>query len=132
MASPGSSGERFLMSSNASGSKEFEGWRSEALAVKTDTGQFVKSFEISEELPINESGIYLNIETKECKKYTVELSTAGFRICGEQFNTINELSDSSKKSYFETPYVLLDSISPSYRENFSGALADKLNALLPQ
>lgn len=116
--------ERFLP---RAGDANGEGWRGEAEAVIEDIKPFVKAIDISTKLPCDESGIYINLETKESKKYTVELSAVGFKICALEFDA--KVLEGEK--HFETPYALLDVISCGYRDSFSGALADKLNALLP-
>ena len=117
--------ERFLMTDGAD--NPGEGWKAEATHVIKDVSSCVSSICISEKLPSSETGIYFNLETKEMLKYTIELSTAGFRICGNAFDS-NHVSDSKS---FETIYALLDSISPKYRESFGQALSDRLTALLP-
>lgn len=113
-----------------------EGWRGEASAVIQDVSSFVHSMSISEKLPCDESGIYFNLETKESKRYTIELSTAGFRISGHSFDVLDDHdsadgNDVKSSRSFETIYALLDAISPAYRESFSTSLARKLSQLLP-
>lgn len=116
------------------------GWRGEAQAVMNDVSSFVSKMSISENLPITESGIYFNLETKESKRYTIEMSTAGFRISGQGFDCIDtpdcangqgEGGDRGDNifSSFETIYALLDSISPAYRVSFSSSLASMLSLL---
>lgn len=128
--------ERFLNGDNT----DDEGWRSEALAVIADIKQFVNAISISSVLPCDENGIYLNLETKECASLTVELSCAGFRVCGYKFDTLVSSEDEAKELsatnsviplnvYYETPYALLDSISPAYRDSFSNELAQRLQEL---
>src|SRR5699024_6907079 len=116
---------------------------------------------ISPVLPCNENGIYLNLETKESSCLTVELSSAGFRVCGYQFDTLVDSTDDHDYDhdhdhetvdtaaadsqpdddrhpnrraiplnvYYETPYALLDSISPAYRNLSSNELAQRLMEL---
>lgn len=103
------------------------------MAVINDVSSFVNSLSISEKLPCNESGIHFNLETKESKRYTVELSTAGFRISGHAFDALDD-NDSygdcvSTCRPYETIYALLDAVSPAYRQSFSSALAAKLSQL---
>ncbi|KPM10279.1 DUF727 domain containing protein [Sarcoptes scabiei] len=156
--------ERYLLNAGS----DDEGWRSEALAVIDDIKPFVSQMSISNVLPCDTNGIYLNLEIKESNKFTIELSSAGFRVCGLDFDTImnennvenhqdgtidldkndqqqqnkqhsstynssvikinDDLSISMQK-YFETPYSLLDSLSPSYRNSFSNELVQRLAAL---
>ena len=125
--------ERFLNGDNT----DDEGWRSEALAVIADIKKFVKQINISNILPCDENGIYLNLETKESASLTIELSSAGFRVCGYRFDTLiveeGGITFNNEKIplnvYYETPYALLDSISPAYRDSFSTELAQRLQAL---
>lgn len=122
--------ERFLTGSSTDGQSSGDGWRDEAMAVINDVKCFVNQITICENLPCNESGIYFNVETKEGKQITVELSTGGFRICGLKFDQIN-YDQQSNSIHYETIYALLGFVSPGYRESFSSSLAMKLNALLP-
>lgn len=131
--------ERFLNGENT----DDEGWRSEALAVIADIQKFVNKITISTVLPCDENGVYMNLETQEGTNLTVELSAAGFRVCGHQFDTLEIASGEDKVDqpsstcseqislavYYETPYSLLDSISPSYRDSFSNELAQRLKEL---
>lgn len=133
--------ERFLNGENT----DDEGWRSEALAIIEDIRKFVKHISISHILPCDQNGIYMNLETKEGSCLTIELSSAGFRVSGHQFDTLmhsdapavmagseqDETVDEklSLNVYYETPYALLDSISIGYRDCFSNELAQRLQAL---
>lgn len=137
--------ERFLNGDNS----DEEGWRSEALAVIDDIQPFVEFMSISSILPCDNNGVYMNLKTKESIGLTIELSSTGFRICGRGFDTIDdpnendsiEITSSSSSSmseeplqislnsYYETPYSLLDTISPSYRNSFSDELAQRLMKL---
>ena len=115
--------ERFLTKSSCGDAGQ--GWREEAAAVIQDIRDCVNDVTVSQHLPCNESGAYLNMETKECNKVTVEMSTAGFRICGRSYDS---LSCRDGKNY-ETIYALLDDTSPGYRSSFASALAQKLSHL---
>ncbi|XP_071548065.1 LOW QUALITY PROTEIN: GSK3-beta interaction protein-like [Panulirus ornatus] len=101
-----------------------EEWKKEAAAVIQDVEECVSQIHISS-LPSSNTTIFFNITTKEDKAYCIELTAAGFRIVGTKYNDNSRPSE----SYFETPYALLDSISPLYRESFSLALANKLMKL---
>ena len=104
---------------------EAEQWKIEAQAFINDVKNHVRNFSVSEKLQNTNSNIYLNLTTLEDLKFCVQLSAAGFFIVGHQHD------DTSKKGgeYFETPYALLDFISPQYRNSFSKSLFDKLNKL---
>ena len=64
--------------------------------------------------------------------YTVELSGSGFRIVGPAHDDIS-LKDvpniEEEFETFETPYSLLESISPKYTQTFGDCLAQKLQLL---
>ena len=70
----------------------------------------------------NNSQIYFNITTLEGQNLTVKLNSQGFAIVslGSHDEPVIEIEDSAateetEQNYFETPYSLLDSISPAYR-----------------
>ena len=73
--------------------------------------------------------IYLNITTVEEQKITVELSGQGFCIvCQNAYDTIQN-QEAPPSEYFETPYSLLDKISPGYRKAFGDNLEKALRKL---
>ena len=121
----------------------------------TKEGEFiVKEFEsvvnyigISTKLEQSERLIYFNCETKEGDKYCIELTSAGFRIVSNSFDTIDQdkqygmiQKDEDKEDdeddesgqripiFYETMNALLDKMSPLYRIAFSDQLIIKLNA----
>ena len=69
----------------------------------------------------NNSQIYFNITTLEGQNLTVKLNSQGFAIVSlRSHDDVIEIEDSAateetEQNYFETPYSLLDSISPAYR-----------------
>ena len=74
----------------------------------------------------NNSQIYFNITTLEGQNLTVKLNSQGFAIVSlgshDDVIEIEDSADSTEEkeqinqpNYFETPYSLLDSISPAYR-----------------
>lgn len=99
-----------------------EGWREEAAAVIKDVENYVEVILISDKLESSRQNIYLNLTTQEAKTFTIELSAQGFRVVGNQHNSTSEPSE----AVFETPYSLLDSISPTYREAFGNDLSNQL------
>ena len=105
-----------------------QGWREEVSAVFDDIRDLVNHVSVSESLPCDENGVYFNLESKEGNHFTIELSTAGFRICSHSFD---DNDNNLKTTHYETIYALLDTISPLYRECFSSSLAAKLSALQP-
>lgn len=59
---------------------------------------------------------------------TIELSGQGFCVvCANDHDTIeaSDVTDASA-NYYETPYSLLDHVSPGYRKAFGDNLAKKL------
>jgi hypothetical protein len=56
----------------------------------------------------------LNVTTLENQELTVELSSAGFRIVSTNGHDVATKNSTEEESVFETPYSLLDSISPAY------------------
>ncbi|KAL7634300.1 UNVERIFIED_CONTAM: hypothetical protein RMT77_015630 [Armadillidium vulgare] len=99
-----------------------EEWKNEAKAVIRDVEECVKEIVISDKIPSTNSSIYCNLTTVEEEKYCIELTASGFRIVGKAYNDCSEPTE----DYFETPYSLLDTISPGYRVKFSSSLASKL------
>lgn len=55
-------------------------FRLEAEAVIKDIGFAVKSISISNKLPASRECVYLNVSTKESKRFCVELSVLGFLV----------------------------------------------------
>ena len=86
---------------------------------------FVNCISICDKLPCDQSGVYFNVETKEGKQLTVELSTAGCSIWDEAFDHRTSQSNERSTQYFGTIYALLDCVSSGYRESFSSFLAKK-------
>ena len=114
------------------------GWKNEAAGVIKDISSYVNSVAVAENLPCSNSQIFLNLVTKENKNFTVALNPEGFKIVGFCLDTIDTdgyddlLSTFSfidilfRETVYETPYSLLDNISPAYREAFGNHLTDKL------
>ncbi|KAK3879397.1 hypothetical protein Pcinc_016027 [Petrolisthes cinctipes] len=99
-------------------------WHVEAAAVIQDVKECVGNIVVSS-LPSSDTTIYFNLTTKENNSYCIELTASGFRIVSDKYDDKTQPTD----NYFETPYSLLDNISPLYRESFSKALAAKLMLL---
>ncbi|XP_011305867.1 GSK3-beta interaction protein isoform X2 [Fopius arisanus] len=100
-------------------------WRIEAQAIIDDVKAHVKDIRISEELQSTNSSIHLNLTTLENLKFCVHVSSEGFKITGNQHDTFTN----TENEIYETPYGLLNSISPMYRESFGNSLMSKLNKL---
>ena len=76
----------------------------------------------------------MNITTVEDLKFTVQLSVQGF--CVVSSNDHDKIEPKPEEeddtTYYETPYSLLDSVSPGYREAFGNKLASQLRKLSEQ
>ncbi|XP_075160219.1 GSK3-beta interaction protein [Haematobia irritans] len=103
-------------------------WEEEAMAIINDVKTHVAEIDIARKLPSNESHIYMNIRTFEGATYCIDVSNIGFRIVSEIFNTIDEGKEEATddEDIFETPYALLDKISPGYVESFGNQLCKQL------
>lgn len=101
-----------------------ETWPQEAEAAISDIKKHVKSACISPILNSNNQRIYINLTTLENSEYCIEMSGAGFRVIGRQYDDTS-LSSIENMNY-ETPYALLNNISQKYRESFGGELMNKL------
>ncbi|XP_060535733.1 GSK3B-interacting protein-like [Cylas formicarius] len=89
-------------------------WRAEAEAVIEDVRDHATRIRVSDKVPATDSAVYIDVETLEGRELRVELSAKGFRVCGDP------------GPFFETPYSLLESVSPKFRQSFAAALAAKL------
>ncbi|XP_011196753.1 GSK3-beta interaction protein [Zeugodacus cucurbitae] len=104
-------------------------WEEEAAAIIKDVNPHVALIEISRQLPSNESKVYLNVRTIEGQDYCVQVSSIGFRVVGNAFNSIDDGKEEINEEedvVYETPYALLDKISPSYVESFGNQLCKQL------
>lgn len=110
--------------------EEIINWVEEANAIINDVRTHVAEIDISKELPSSKSHIYLNIRTFEGAAYCVHVSSLGFRIVSEIYDTIDEdkkeVKEDGEEEVFETPYALLDKISPRYVESFANQLCKHL------
>ena len=114
-----------IMQDDADQVLDAEQWRLEAQAIINDVKKHVQDLRVSERLTSTNQMIYLNLITLEGLRFCVELSVAGFAIVG---NRHDDTSNASNER-FETPYGLLNFVSPQYRNSFGNALLDKLKEL---
>jgi len=105
-----------------------EGWKDEAKAVIKDIADYVQLVCVSESLPSCRSQIFLNLITKEGESYTIALNPEGFKVVGHSLNT----ADREGENVYETPYSLLDNLSPAYRQAFGNDLTNQLLKLQKQ
>lgn len=108
--------------------EEIINWEEEAMAIINDVKTHVAEIDISRKLPSDESHIYMNIRTFEGAAYCVHVSSTGFRIVSDIYDTIDEDKDKivDEDEVYETPYALLDKISPRYVESFGNQLCKQL------
>ncbi|XP_033333898.1 GSK3-beta interaction protein [Megalopta genalis] len=102
-----------------------EQWKLEAQTVINDVKQHVVEIKLSEKLQSTNQFIYLNLTTLEGLKFCIELAGVGFSIVGNQHDDTSNVGGQR----FETPYSLLDSVSPQYRNSFGNSLLEKLRKL---
>lgn len=100
-------------------------WPEEAAAVINDIKYHVRNIRISTILPATDLEIYLNCETLEAKKCTIRMSGDGFQIVSHSFDTIDDLNGFP----YETPYALLNEISPGYTTSFGYQLTKALQKI---
>lgn len=100
-------------------------WRLEAQAVIDDVKNHVQDLRVSERLTSTSQVVYLNLITLEGLRFCVELSAAGFAVVGNRHDDVSNVGDER----FETPYGLLDFVSPQYRNSFGNELLNKLKEL---
>ncbi|XP_017072388.1 GSK3-beta interaction protein [Drosophila eugracilis] len=115
----------------------------EANAIINDVKAHVAEICVSSKLASDATQIYLNIRTIESATCCVQVTSRGFKIVSSQYDTIDEdprisvlLHDrqeqekaEEKEEIFETPYALLDKISPRYVESFGNQLCQQLRQL---
>ncbi|XP_058471843.1 GSK3-beta interaction protein [Solea solea] len=100
--------------------------RLEAEAVVNDVLFAVTEMHVSQSLTRASDVAFINVETREGNRYCLELTEAGLRVVGYDFNQVDE---DLNNQYHETVYSLLDTLSPGYREAFGNALLQRLERL---
>jgi len=115
----------------------------EANAIINDVKAHVAEIAISSKLASSATQIYLNIRTIESATCCVQVTSRGFKIVSSQYDTIDEdkalkaalldngdeEAEEEEEEIFETPYALLDKISPRYVESFGNQLCQQLRQL---
>lgn len=107
-----------------------EGWREEAEGVIRDVDKYVKLVCVSKTLASSSNNVYLNLITKEEKHFTIELTSQGFKVVGLALDSLDLVN--TQQTIYETPYSLLDNISPAYRQAFGEDLTSQLLKLQSQ
>jgi len=101
------------------------GWREEAEGVIHDIAAYVQSIVISGSLPATSCQIFLNLVTREEESYTISLNAQGFSVVGRGLDR----AELETEPVYETPYALLDNLSPAYRQAFGNDLMSALGRL---
>ncbi|XP_016959528.1 GSK3-beta interaction protein [Drosophila biarmipes] len=116
----------------------------EANAIINDVKAHVAEICVSSKLASDATQIYLNIRTIESATCCVQVTNRGFKIVSSQYDTIDENArirallregqdqgneNEEQEEIFETPYALLDKISPRYVESFGNQLCQQLRQL---
>lgn len=107
---------------------EIINWEEEATAIINDVKTHLADIHISRKLKSSDSHIYLNVRTFEGAAYCVHVSSMGFRIVSQIFDSIDDnlQEPPPEEEIYETPYALLDKISPRYVESFGNQLCKQL------
>ncbi len=130
-----------------------DNWKLEAQAVIDDIKQGVNYAAISEKLSVRlldtrtytcydsyvsfllqstNACIHFNLTTKEQLRRTVKLTAAGFEVVGNDHDvdgTENVEERKEDRLTYETPYSLLNEISPGFSRSFGFSLMEKLSQL---
>uniref|UniRef100_A0A914UKL8 GSKIP domain-containing protein n=1 Tax=Plectus sambesii TaxID=2011161 RepID=A0A914UKL8_9BILA len=103
----------------------------EAIAAVHELSFAVQTISVSEMLPRTSELIFVNVSTVEGQPYCLELTMKGWRVTSLRQDCMNgdfRRMDLHTK-YFESPYQLMDTISPGYRDLFGEKLAARLRML---
>ncbi|XP_055908540.1 uncharacterized protein LOC129943256 [Eupeodes corollae] len=116
-----------------SDSENILNWTDEANAIIQDVNNHVNHIEVSKKLKSSATEIFLNLRTLENTEFCVRASGNGFQIVAEEFDKNNYTKpkddEEEDEDIFETPYALLNKISPSYTKSFANQLRKQLEAL---
>lgn len=108
-------------------------WIEEVIAIIADISSCVSKASLSDKLTsrdVKASCAYFNIETLEPRRICVRVSSEGFSVVGNKFD--DKSLEDDKVPIYETPYSLLQSMSPSYVQKFSAELYERLKDLSDQ
>jgi hypothetical protein len=93
----------------------------------------VKCGSVSDKLERSDSLAYINIRTLEDETWCVELTTSGYMIVSNEFDTIDEnmrAKNLNNVYRFETFEALMHTISPLFVKRFNDSVAAKLEQLV--
>lgn len=103
----------------------------EAIAAVHELSFAVQSISVSEMLPRTPDLIFVNVTTLEAQPYCLELTLKGWRITSLRSDCM--VGDFTKlelfTKYYDSLYLLMDEISPGYRERFSEKLVQRLKLI---
>ncbi|XGW03700.1 hypothetical protein V3C99_015123 [Haemonchus contortus] len=103
----------------------------EAIAAVHELSYAVQSMSVSEMLPRTSDMIFVNLTTMEGQPYCLELTHKGWRITSLRTDCM--IGDFTRielfTKYYDSPYELMDAISPGYRERFGEKLAQRLKMM---
>lgn len=103
-----------------------EHWILEAQAIIDDVKQHVADIKVSKKLRNSNQSFHLNLTTLEGSRFCIEVSSAGFTIVG---NEHDDATSKGENERFETPYSLLNFVSPQYKDSFGSSLVHRLEQL---
>ncbi|XP_055694035.1 GSK3-beta interaction protein [Lutzomyia longipalpis] len=109
-------------------SEDLMDWQEEAKAIVNDVKAHLKAVEVSHVLESTNQRIFINATTLEGRELCICVSGMGFRIVGNNFDTVNADVEENGRIY-ETPYALFTDISPLYVESFGQALQKAMESL---
>uniref|UniRef100_A0A8R1DTS2 DUF727 domain-containing protein n=1 Tax=Caenorhabditis japonica TaxID=281687 RepID=A0A8R1DTS2_CAEJA len=103
----------------------------EAIAAVHELSFAVQSISVSEMLPRTPDLIFVNVTTLEAQPYCLELTLKGWRITSLRSDCM--VGDFTRlelfTKYYDSLYLLMDDISPGYRERFSEKLVQRLRLI---
>ncbi|CAI2352739.1 unnamed protein product [Caenorhabditis sp. 36 PRJEB53466] len=103
----------------------------EAIAAVHELSFAVQSISVSEMLPRTPDLIFVNVTTLEAQPYCLELTLKGWRITSLRSDCM--VGDFTRlelfTKYYDSLYMLMDDISPGYRERFSEKLVQRLKLI---
>ncbi|ULT92834.1 hypothetical protein L5515_009936 [Caenorhabditis briggsae] len=103
----------------------------EAIAAVHELSFAVSSISVSEMLPRTPDLIFVNVTTLESQPYCLELTLKGWRITSLRSDCM--VGDFTRlelfTKYYDSLYLLMDDISPGYRERFSEKLVQRLKLI---
>lgn len=101
-------------------------WQSEAEGIIKDVSAHIQEAAVSSKLKACAAKVYINLTTKEQKRFCIKLSAQGLQIVGHDYDHEDASLD---LPIYETPYALLTDNSKMYINSFGTQLSEKLSKL---